>query len=120
MLLPAGTIFWEIRCNIPSCQPQKLKTNHLYSVRMTHAPFIHVQHVSFLHASPPKPYMHLSSPPQMPHGPPTSFTILDHCNNTSTNHKAPHYTVFTSLLFHPLSQPQVSSLAPSVCVLPLI
>jgi len=82
MLLPAGIIFWEICCNVPSRQSKKLKTNHLYSVRMTHAPFIHVQHDSFLHASPPKPYMNLSSPRHMPHGPPISFTFLDHWNNT--------------------------------------
>ena len=87
MLLTAGIIFWEICCNIPSCQSQKFETNHLYFVWMTHISLIHIQHVSCPHASPPKPYKHLSSPPYMPCSPPISSSITDHWNNTSQGAK---------------------------------
>ena len=62
--------------------------------------------VSFPRVSPPKPRMHLSSPPYALHVPPISFSLIwspEWCLVSITHHKAPCYVVFsTRLLALPL------------------
>jgi hypothetical protein len=59
--------------------------------------------VSFLQASPPKPYIRFSSPLYVLHPPPIPlFSILSPAQYlvSSTDHSVPHYAVSSTLLLN--------------------
>ena len=58
---------------------------------------------------PPKPSIRLSSPPQVLHAQPISFSIWsrEHYWVRSTDHKAPHYVVFSIPRFSSLLGPNI-------------
>ena len=75
-------------------------------------------------AVPTKPTMHLSSYPTMPHAPPISFFLISSPRKhlmISTNHEAPHYAIFSSLLLLPMPKyiPQQTILKlPQLIIIP--
>jgi len=65
---------------------------------------------SFPRVSPPKPCVQLSSPPNVPRAAPISFFFMLSCNLyfvRGTEHRAPHYVVFSTLLLPLFSGPNI-------------